>query len=195
MKKEKILLSNIIQDLKIVADFQISNTADRRLVYIIPATLLSVILGFLSKNFWIALAIFTVAAYHIVRYAIEYKDYRAQKKSINDVLERGDVSVSVEQLNSISEELIYEPHRNLTNTKLARATTFYYFASGKSWRVPNVLKHYKWSMEYYVSTEGLKNISIEGDEFYFVSLQGNHNIAYIYPCKNFELEESLRKNI
>ena len=189
------MLSNIIQDLKIVADFQISNTADRRLVYIIPVTLLSVILGFLSKNVWIALAIFTVAAYHIVRFVIEYKDYRAQKKAINDILERGDVSVSVEQLNSIGEELIYEPHRNLTNTKLTRATTFYYFASGKSWRVPNVLKHYKWSSECYVSTAGLKNISIEGDEFYFVSLQGDYDIAYIYPCKNFELEENLRKNI
>ena len=56
-----------------------------------------------------------------------------------------------------------------------------------------VEKHYSWSKDFYLSSKGLENISMKGDEFYFVSLQSHHDIAYIYPCKNFELDENLKK--
>ncbi len=120
MKKETLLLHHIMQDLKIVARFQMSNTADWRFSFIVPVTLLSVIFGWLFENIWIGLFIFSVAAYHIVRYVVECK-------------------------------------------------------------------------EYYVSPKGLENISIEGDEFYYISLQGYPDVAYIYPCKNFILDEKLMK--
>ena len=36
------------------------------------------------------------------------------------------------------------------------------------------------------------NISLQGDEFFYISLQGYYNVAYIYPCKLFELDETLK---
>ena len=57
--------------------------------------------------------------------------------------------------------------------------------------MPDVLKHYDWSKEYNLSSEGLKNISVEGNEFFYVSLQGHPDVAYVYPCKFFELDKGL----
>lgn len=193
MKKETLLLHHIMQDLKIVARFQMSNAADWRLSFIIPVTLLSVIFGWLFKNIWIGLFIFSVAAYHIVRYVIECKDYFAKKKVMMESFDRADISISVERFSHLADETIYEPHRIGNRGYTTKYVRYYYFASGCKWRIPPVYKHYAWSNEYYVSPKGLENISIEGDEFYFVSLQGYHDIAYIYPCKNFVLDDKLMK--
>lgn len=80
MKKETLLLSNITNDLKAVVDSQIMNIVKWRFTYIVPITLLSIIHGALIKNIWISLLIFSVAAYHIVRYIIEYRNFIVKKK-------------------------------------------------------------------------------------------------------------------
>lgn len=193
MKKETLLLSYITSDLKTVAKFQMSNVGEWRFSYIIPITLLSVIIGVLLKSIWVALLIFSVAAYHIVRYTIEYRDYSMKKKAVVSAVDRADVSVSVEHLSHINSETVYEPHRGRTRGHATKTATYYYFESGSRWRVPSVDKHYSWSKEYYISSKGLENISIKGDEFYLVSLQGYPDIAYIYPCKSFELGGELKK--
>ncbi len=192
MKKETISLSNIQNDLMIIANTQISNDADVRLVFIVPLTLLSVLLGIFLKNIWISLAILALAVYHTVRFVFEYRDYKAKKKSICDVLERGDISISTERFSHVAAQTIVEPHNVGTRIKNTKTAVFFYFESGVGWRVPSMDKHYKWSKEYYVSTKGLENISIQGDEFFYVSLQGHFDIAYIYPCKNFTLDEQLK---
>ena len=69
---------------------------------------------------------------------------------------------------------------------------FYYFSAGRSWRVPSTGCHYKWSKDYYFTTQGLLNISVSGNEFFYVSLQGHFEISYIYPCKFFTLSEELK---
>ncbi len=191
MKKETLLLSNITQDLKIVIKEKIGNTTDWRFSYIIPITLISVALGIVLKNVWLPLLIFSVAAYHIVRYIVEFKTQSIKKKAVMEVIGREDISISVVRLSHISSETIYEPHRVFRRANATKTVTYYYFESGNHWRIPKVDKHYIWSKDYYISSQGLENISIQGDEFYFVSLQGYNDIAYIYPCKIFELGEKL----
>jgi hypothetical protein len=112
---------------------------------------------------------------------------------IDDGLERGEISIGVEKLSSIRQEEIYEPHHIGRRAQTTKTVTFYYFESGIQWREPSIARHYQWSKEYYISSKGLENISISGDEFYYVVLQGNPDIAYIYPCKNFVLDESLKQ--
>ena len=194
MKKETLLISHITSDLKTVTNFQMDNIEEWRFSYIIPITLLSVLLGVILKNIWIALLIFSAAAYHIILFIIEHRNYSIKKKAVINAIARADICISTEKLSHIATEMIYEPHTVGTRGRSTKTVKYYYFESGSRWRVPTVDKHYKWSKDYYISSKGLENISIQGDKFYFVSLQGYHDIAYIYPCKNFELEEELKKD-
>ena len=191
MKKEKITLDAIREDLlKLVKD-QISNKSDWRFSYIIPITLSAVLLGVFLENVFIGLLIFAVSVYHIVRYIIEFKEYRSNKTTVMSLIERGEISISNDVLSHIAKETIYEPHKSGRRTKSTKDITVYYFSSGSSWRVPNVEKHYSWSDELYLSSKGLENISLSGDKFFFVRLQDHFDIAYIYPCKTFELDISI----
>ena len=195
MKKEKITLEAIKQDLMKMVNFQLSNKSDWRFSYIVPITLLAVMAGVLLKNVIVGLLIFSVAAYHIVRYVIEYREHKKSKLAIISFVERGEISISNEVFSHIANETIYEPHRAGRRARATKVIFVYYFNSGSSWRVPNVDMHYSWSKEFYISSKGLENISISGDEFYFVSLQSHQEIAYIYPCKNFELDANLKSNV
>ena len=192
MHKEKLTLFNIKHDLHNVASFKISNASDWRFSYIVPITLLAIMIGVLTKSILIGLLIFSVAAYHIVLYIPSCKEYFRQKKAIKEALDRGDISISVEKLSHIGTESIYEPHMGGRRVHEFKTVTFYYFVSGTRWRLPEVYKHYGWSKEYYLSNKGLENISVEGNEFYYISLQGEYDIAYIYPCKIFQLDAGLK---
>ena len=81
MKKERLTLEAIKQDLMKIVDFQLSNKTDWRFSYIVPITLLAVMIGILLKNVLIGLLIFSIAAYHIVRYVIEYRKCKKSKNS------------------------------------------------------------------------------------------------------------------
>ena len=194
MQKDKLTLANVRQDLDKIANAKISNVGEWRSAYYIPITILAVMIGILLKNIWIGLLIFSVAAYHIVMNVIEHRKHGEQEKAITDILDRGDISISVERLSHIAHETIYEPHTHGKHTHVTKEVIFFYFESGISWRVPSVDKHYQWSSKCYLSSTGLINMSVSGNEFFYVALKGNHDIAYIYPCKLFELDESLKKN-
>ena len=195
MKKEKITLWAIRQDLLMYAKRQMDVQDDWRMAYIIPITLLAIVLGILLKNIFVGLLIFSIAAYHIVRYVMECKEYNANRNDILSIAERGQFSIATEKLSHIAYETVCEP-RYYSNRGLndIRTITVYHFAGGSSWRVPNVDKHYSWSEEFYLSSKGLDNISLEGDEFFFIRLQNRPDIAYIYPCKLFELDAILRSD-
>ena len=196
MKKESLKIENITKDMSQIAYKNLSNVENWRLTYIFPLTTLAVALGLLFKSIIVGLLIFSLSIYHIVIYAKAFKDYKDRKKILKSALDRGDISISVEILSHISEETIYEPHTHRRGSRIDRDITKYisvlYFMSGGSWRIPNVYKHYAWSPDYYLSTEGLKNISVQGNEYYYICLQGYHDIAYVYPLKFFELDESLK---
>jgi len=189
--KEMLTLQNITEDLRRIAFLNLSNVDEWRFSYIIPVTLLAVMIGVFLKNIWIGLLIFSVAAYHIVRYVMEYRIYKERKKAIAYVLDRGDISISVEKLSHIATETIYEPHTYKGHSHVTKTVTFFHFMSGGRWRVPSVGKHYTWSKDYHISLKGLENISINGEEFFYISLQGYHDIAYIYPRKFFLLGSDL----
>lgn len=199
MQKETLTLENIKKDLYMVAYRNISNEEDRRLHYIIPTTLLAIaigiIVGIALQKPWlgvgIGLFLFSFPAYHIVCYAINSKDYKAKLQAIEDVLARGNISVSVEVLSHISVETGHEPYDHDPNGM--KETAYFHFQSGLSWKVPNVWKHYKWSPNYYLSTKGLKNIAVEGNKFFYIALQGHHDAAYVYPCKLFVLDSKLNQ--
>ena len=193
MKKETLTLESIKSDLIKIANYQMDNKSDWRFTYIIPITALAILLGVFTKSVFIGIAVFCVAAYHIVRFIIEYKEYRAKKSAILSVIERGEISISKETFSHVAREVVYEPHRVGKRSWATKTITLYHFDGGSSWRRPLFSKHYEWSKEYYISSNGLENISIKGDEFYFVSLQSHHDVSYIYPCKNFELDKSLEK--
>jgi hypothetical protein len=129
---------------------------------------------------------------NFVKYYVAVRDYKMQKDAIKNILDRGDVCISVEKLSHIAEDTIYEPHRGRRRVHSTKIVTFYYFTSGGRWRVPSG-EHYEWSGDYRLSSKGLENVSLVGDEFYYVSLQGYHEVSYIYPCKYFELDASLKK--
>ena len=193
MKKEALTLDAIKSDLIRVAIEQVKTKTDWRFSYIVPFTALAIFLGSLTKNIFIGIAVFVVAAYHIIRFVIEYTAYKNQKAAILSVIERGEISVSKETFSHVSNDVIYEPHRVIGKSHTTKTITRYHFDGGCSWRVPSLTQHYEWSKEHYISAQGLENISIQGDEFYFVSLQRHHDIAYIYPCKNFELDKDIKK--
>ena len=193
MKKEKLTLTNVTKDLRDIAFFNISNVRPWRFSFIAPITMLAVMLGILLSSVWVGILIFLPAVYHIIRYVQEYRKHLIQKKALSDVLDRGEVSVSVKQLSHIAEETIYEPHSSGRYAHATKEVTFFYFEAGGHWRMPYTL-HYSWSKDYHLSPKGLENISLKGDEFFYVSLQGHYDIAYIYPCKFFELDSSLKNN-
>lgn len=194
MKKEKITLNAIREDLLKVVKDQISNKSDWRFSYIIPITMIAILISVLFKNIFIGLLIFSVSVYHIVRYVIEFKEYKSNKTAIVSLIERDGISISNEVLDHIANETIYEPHARGRLTKSIKEITVYYFIGGSSWRVPNVDKHYSWSNEFYLSSNGLENISLAGDEFFLIRLQNYSDIAYIYPCKTFELDIAIEKS-
>ncbi len=203
MKKEKITLDAIKKDLMKIVNEQISIKSEWRFCFIAPITLCAILLGVFLKNIVVGLLIFSAAAYHIVRYVMEFKEYRAAKNAVLTLLERGEVSISTEIISHIAREVVCEPRRvgrrekfpfrRRQRASIGNTITVYYFESGSSWRLPAVDRHYSWSDEFYVSSKGLENISLAGDSFFFVRLQNYPHIAYIYPCKTFEIDASLKE--
>lgn len=126
--------------------------------------------------------------------------WRRVKQAVRRVRGRGELLITVERLERIRTETVYEPHRDRWSYAVSEAS-FYYFASGKRWRricpkhctvwrrLP--VPYYRWSRELPLSPMGLDNISLEGDEFLYVCLRDEPRVACIYPMKFFELTESL----
>ena len=195
-QKELLNLDHIKHDLATVVKDQSSVTEDRYSYYIIPIIMIAVVLTFGFQLIWLGIAVFALAAFLIVRYILAVKPHRNHAKAIKACLNRGDIAISVETLSHIATETVDEPSYTERKRKPRpyRVIVNYHFESGASWRVPKVDKHYKWSKEYYFSTQGLDNISVPGNEFYLISLQGHHEISYIYPRKFFELDGSLTVN-
>ena len=198
MKKDKLTLGAIKEDLLKMAESKILNKTEGRFLYIVPLTLLAILLGILLENIFVGLLIFSPAVYHIIRYVIEYREYRQSKRAVLALIERGEISISKDALSHIAEETIYEPNYRYTlysrSTRALKTVTVFHFKGAASWRIPEGYGHYTWSREFHISSYGLENTSLIGDEFYFVSLQANHEIAYIYPCKFFELDASLKND-
>ncbi len=192
MTKEKITFKNIQQDFLRIVKWQLENKLEWRLCFIVPITLIAVILGFVFRRLWVGMVIFLVAGYHIFHLTKHIKEYFVKKRLVKDCLDCNDISISIENFSHIAKETIYEPHRGFRMTHTTKIVKMYYFRA-VSWRDPIFDDHYRWSKDFSISSRGLDNISISGDEFLYISLSKYNDIAYIYPCKYFDLDSDLIK--
>ncbi len=191
MQKETLTLSGIAHDLNIVADFRFS-VVNNRYDYILWIELLGIFAAIFTK-IWIGLVILCFAIYPTICFVRECQEDKRKTAAIESIILRGDISISIKELSHISKETIYEPHGYGRRRHSTQEVTFFCFAAGTRWRVPFATRrHYEWSKEHYISTKGLENISLPGDKFFYVSLQGYPDIAYIYPCKTFVLDSTLK---
>ena len=124
-------------------------------------------------------------------------DKRAAKIVTDSVLQ-GELCVSIERLERVESKVIEAPYDSRVRVlerknKPGHRATVYYFDSGKQWSLPNREVDYAWAKYAFVRFGGLANLSQKGDEFYYVFLQNNPDIAYIYPCKYIELDKRVQK--
>ena len=208
MKKETLTLSNVKLDLIKVAYDGLSRAEDWRLSFFVSTAIaVALVLMLVTWRIWPGLLFLPFIAYHVIRYIISFREYKKQKKEIETAANKGYVSVSLEKLSHIATETIIEPYFHhyvgfaRGRMDMTKEIGVYYFMSGASWRVPFEKcydtranqQHYEWSKELCLSSRGLDNISLPGDEFFYITLQGYPKIAYIYPCKFFELGKDLKK--
>ena len=186
MEKDKITISAVKEDLLKQERFKMAERTRYRLCAIIPFLLFSSVVIYNATV--LGAILFTVSAYQIIRLLIEYLKYCSHKKAIRFVMMREDVSISTEVFSHHADETVFEPHFVGTRLNLMKTVRKFYFKSGAEWREPLGYTHYEWSENYYRSPKGLENLSVSGDEFYYIHLQRNVDIAYVYPCKSFEID-------
>ena len=73
MKKEKLTLFNIKEDLMKIAKFELYNRRHWKLWYIIPVALPLLMLGIFLNNLWVYAIIFLIVVCGIIRYSVDYK--------------------------------------------------------------------------------------------------------------------------
>lgn len=209
MTKETLTREGIQHDLKKQAEQLYHNKSGARLVIAIPFTIWAVAIiiffGFKAIPLLISALLLLVAAYQYYGYFTDWKRYGTHKKMILEAIHRADFSISVQKLSHISRDTVYEPYEHTTfwhgtHAHAAKETTVFCFEGGDSWRLPfvsgqdhpaRISRHYSWSREFHLSSKGLLNVSIPGNDFYYVSLQSDYEISYVYPCKLFTLDKSL----
>ena len=195
MEKETLTLESIAKDLNALKPDLNSRVDDRGFMASAPLTVLALVFGFYLKIVWIALVLAAISLGLIIEYIIRRRRFNRLEKPLDDSISRDDISISVEVLSHIATETIVEPHSHGKHSHYTKTVLVYYFTSGIGWRVPYLIsRHYAWSKTHYLSTKGLQNISVEGNEFFYVSLQGYPDLTYIYPCKLFMLDPALTVN-
>ncbi len=195
MPKETLTLEGIVHDLTRLAKWQPTDMLAYRFALSVIGTVATVVAAVYLKFWWITALVALFPLYHILCGVLEWRVLRAKKRAVRAIRDRGDISIARVKLNTITEEYIYEPHGGIgingATLLYKRLVTQYYFSSGARFRVPPFRRHYEWSRDFYITTKGLHNMSAVGDEFYYVFVQGFYDVAYIYPCKRFDLDTSL----
>lgn len=207
MKKETVTLSNIKQDMRLAAKHYLGDQLDRALnwesLYLDMFWAFGVGFGIYFESIWLGVVLSLPAVYGIVRKIIGLRQYMANKKRFNAALERWDICVTVEQLHHIGNVSEFVPKGIIKAARMGETVPGYCFVSGREWREPMLCRggvprryyaapnHYAWSKQYDLSPNGLSNISLEGDEYFYVFLRDCPDIAYIYPCKFFVLDSDM----
>ena len=206
MKKEIISLDGIKGDLCGVIGFYTYITQERFLSVACPLSAMAVAFGIMAKNnlplglLCIAVCLIPIAisaVFHIPKLL----RWRRLKKTVQSMRGRGELLISVERLDYIKRETVYEPRIGRKSVHHMKEASFYYFVSGKRWRriiqrkftpwVTVPIRYYEWSRDFVLSPMGLDNVSLEGDEFLYVCLRDEPEVACIYPAKYFKLDESV----
>ena len=188
MKKEELKIENIKKDLSKASSENYARVSDKWFVGIILAPIAAV-LCFFFVNRLLVIPLALIFAYSLYRYISEIRKIAKDSDNVYSVADRDDISVSVEKLSHITNETVHEPHNAGLHRHDTKTVRIYYFYSGISWREPETNKHYEWSKEYNLTPSGLYNTSVKDNEFYYITLKGASNSAYIYNTKFFELKD------
>lgn len=188
MTKDIITLEAIREDLYRIVKWQFSVICQWRLPFIGAFSVIAILLGLVFRSLWVGLAVFSVAAYQIVRFILAYKEVLAKKKAVKNISKREDIWISDRKLSHIAKNVVLEPHISYRGSAF-KEITMYYFDGSFSWRAPGFGRYYAWSENHTVL------VASDGDVCYCVSLQGHDDVAYIYPCKHFDLDGSLKEYI
>ena len=185
MTKDILTEENARNDLNAVLRTDFYDELSRRISLMIPFIALALILWLPLKLSYLALIPLPVVLYHLVQCVIEIIRYRGKKRA----LFQNALTVFDEVFSHIANETVYKPYLSGLRIRFFQTVRLFYFQSGACFRIPSLMKHYKWSRDFAVSTKGLEQISLSGDTFYLVSLQGYPELIYIYPCKRFTLDK------
>lgn len=195
MPKEALKIENVKKDLKRAATYRYGNTAEEYVTYFMPFVALAIFSYILFQALWLSLLLLAPAVFFIILYIPKRRKGKKELQAVHDAIERADFSVSVKTLLSIAKETVHEPHivarigRNRAAIAQTRTAPVFYFEGGSGWRLYGNEKHYTWSTDNYLSTAGLLNLSLPGNEFYYIALQGYYDVSYVYPAKLFTLGE------
>lgn len=189
MKQEALSYMQIRNDLMLIDKHKKSIQIMWRMNYIIGFGMLSVILSIRPLIFFQWMLPLPVVIYHAVLLYLWMKQHRPIERALRQAEGMDAFSVSLEKLTRIVDETVYEPHLGTRRFHSHSIVREMYFYSGASWRIPPVKKHYRWSDACCMSSQGLENTSVSGDEFYLISLKHESSVAYIYNTKFFRLRE------
>lgn len=193
MHKDKLTLENVKKDFLALETYYFLNILDWRYTYLLPFIALTMVAGVGLRSISLGVLASIPVFYHAVRLYKEWKEHNEVKKAIQSITDRTQVSVSIEKFSHIAEEIVYEPHSFVSRRRYkTRPVDYMHFMSGAAWRVPNFSKHYNWSSDKYMTLRGLDNISTLGEEYFFVCLQNQSKISYVYPCELFELADDMK---
>jgi len=186
MEREELKFENIKKDLERFSAVEVRRANYLWITGVFIAPVFAIVGLFINK---LIAAIFAVIwIYSLINYIPKISKNLKEKKNTSGAFTRDDFSVSVEKLSHISEEIVSEPGPR--GDLRHRTVRYYHFCSGISWAEPNVSEHYEWSKDFSLSSKGLSQTSVEGNEFYYITLKGASNAAYIYNTKFFVLKEN-----
>lgn len=205
MKKETISLDGIKEDLFGIASAYQEKVRKSCSCFVGPFALTAILFAILSRYIpRLGLPCMGACLVAVLVCAVIFIPkllrWRRVKQAVRRVRGRGELLITVERLEHIRTETVYEPRRDRWSYAI-REACFYYFSSGKRWRricpmhctvwrrLP--VPYYRWSRELPLSPMGLDNISLEGDEFLYVCLRDEPRVSCIYPVKYFELDGSV----
>lgn len=196
MKKEKITLDNIKEDLEFFADLNMSRKPGTLVALLILAVILAFIAGMIVKSFLTGLLVMVIASiYPTVCLILEKSKRKKMQNTVRSVSTHKDISISVEELSHVSEETASEPSWSGSGRRV-KLNYVWHFTSGAEWVKPLYLSgFFHWSKELSFGEAGFIATSVAGDKFYYVSLQSDPDINFIYPCKFFELDEMLAVDV
>jgi len=196
LKKEKITLDNIKEDLEYFAYLNMSKKAGVYVALLILAFILAFIAGMIVKSFILGILVMVIASvYPTVRLILENSKKRKMQNTVRSVSTRKDISISVEELSHVSEETASAPSWTGSHRRV-KLNYVWHFTSGAEWVKPLYFSgFFPWSKEYSLGESGFITTSVAGNKFYYVSLQSDPDINFIYPCKFFELDEKLAVDV
>lgn len=193
MAKEILTIESIRKDLDEICLDATPIIDNWRLWFVLLAPIVGLVVGIVLKNLWIGLLIAALSPYHTVVMSVRNdKNRKKHKKALDEAYKRGDlITVKEEVLERADVQEAYV--RRGSNTTTTKVYSFR-FESGAVWSPRRFKKHYEWSKDSYISTEGLEHMSLKGDVFYRVTIEGYRGAMNYYPAKLFVLDKSLIKD-